>query len=160
MKIRAYEAPDEQAVIALWQECGLTRPWNNPRRDIARKLTEQPELFFVGTYEGAVVSTAMVGFDGHRGWVYYLAVAPKYRGKSFGRALMKEAERLLIERGCPKLNLQVRASDTEAVEFYRKLGYIQDEVVSFGRRLIPDLDAQEGAPADGPVAVSRRQGRS
>lgn len=160
MKIRAYEAPDEQAVIALWQECGLTRPWNDPRRDIARKLTEQPELFLVGTVGSAVVSTAMVGFDGHRGWIYYLAVAPQYRGKSFGRALMQEAERLLIERGCPKLNLQVRTSNTEAVEFYRKLGYAQDDVVSFGRRLISDGDAQQVASADGPVADSRRQSRS
>lgn len=142
MKIRAYEALDEDAVVALWQECGLTRPWNDPRRDIARKLTEQPELFLVGLHEGTVVSTAMVGFDGHRGWVYYLAVAPNFRGQSFGRMLMQEAERLLIERGCPKLNLQVRTSNTEAVEFYRKLGYTQDEVVSFGRRLIPDGDAQ------------------
>ena len=142
MKIRAYEASDEDAVVALWQECGLTRPWNDPRRDIARKLTEQPELFLVGLHEGTVVSTAMVGFDGHRGWVYYLAVAPNCRGQSFGRMLMQEAERLLIERGCPKLNLQVRTSNTEAVEFYRKLGYAQDEVVSFGRRLIPDGDAQ------------------
>jgi ribosomal protein S18 acetylase RimI-like enzyme len=158
MKIRAYETPDEQAVIALWQECGLTRPWNDPRRDIARKLTEQPELFLVGTHEGAVVATAMVGFDGHRGWVYYLAVAPKHRGKSFGRALMQEAERLLIERGCPKLNLQVRASNTQAVEFYRKLGYAQDEVVSFGRRLIPDVDAQQGAPADVRAAASAASG--
>src|SRR6266568_4201031 len=108
MKIRKYEPQDEQAVVALWQECGLTRPWNDPRRDIARKLTVQPELFLVGTFEGPVISTAMVGFDGHRGWVYYLAVAPKYRGKSFGRMLMQEAERLLIERGCPKLNLQVQ----------------------------------------------------
>ena len=138
MKIRKYEPQDEQAVVALWQECGLTRPWNDPRRDIARKLTVQPELFVVGTFEGAVISTAMVGFDGHRGWVYYLAVAPKYRGKSFGRMLMQEAERLLIERDCPKLNLQVRSSNPEAVEFYRRLGYTQDEVVSLGRRLIPD----------------------
>ena len=129
-------------LVALWQECGLTRPWNDPRRDIARKLTVQPELFVVGTFEGAVISTAMVGFDGHRGWVYYLAVAPKYRGKSFGRMLMQEAERLLIERGCPKLNLQVRSSNPEAVEFYRRLGYTQDEVVSLGRRLIPDGAAQ------------------
>jgi ribosomal protein S18 acetylase RimI-like enzyme len=142
MKIRAYEASDEHAVVALWQECGLTRPWNDPRRDIMRKLTEQPELFLVGLHEGTVVSTAMVGFDGHRGWVYYLAVSPNFRGQSFGRMLMQEAERLLIERGCPKLNLQVRASNTEAVEFYRKLGYTQDEVVSLGRRLIPDGDAQ------------------
>ena len=159
VKIRAYETPDEQAVIALWQECGLTRPWNDPRRDIARKLSEQPELFLVGTHEGALVSTAMVGFDGHRGWVYYLAVAPKHRGKSFGRTLMQEAERLLIERGCPKLNLQVRASNPEALEFYRKLGYTQDEVVSFGRRLIPDSDAQQGVPADVPGADSQRKSR-
>ena len=136
MKIRAYAASDEQAVLALWQACGLTRPWNDPRRDIARKLTEQPELFLVGTHEGALVSTAMVGFDGHRGWVYYLAVAPGYRGQSYGRMLMQEAERLLLERACPKLNLQVRSSNTEAIEFYRKLGYVRDEVVSLGKRLI------------------------
>lgn len=158
MKIRAYETPDEQAVVALWQECGLTRPWNDPRRDIARKLTEQPELFLVGTFEGAVVSTAMVGFDGHRGWVYYLAVSPQYRGKSLGRTLMQEAERLLIERGCPKLNLQVRTSNTEAIEFYRKLGYMQDDVASFGRRLIPDGAAQQGTPADVPPAASAAPG--
>ena len=140
MRIRAYEPDDEAAVIALWQECGLTRPWNDPRRDIARKLTQQPELFLVGIHEDTVVGTAMVGFDGHRGWVYYLAVAPKQRGQSFGRMLMQEAERLLIERGCPKINLQIRSSNTEATEFYRKLGYTQDDAVSFGRRLIPDDD--------------------
>jgi ribosomal protein S18 acetylase RimI-like enzyme len=160
MKIRKYEPRDEQAVVALWQQSGLTRPWNEPRRDIARKLTVQPELFLVGTFEGAVISTAMVGFDGHRGWVHYLAVAPNHRGKSFGRMLMQEAERLLIERGCPKLNLQVRASNSEAVGFYRKLGYTQDEVVSFGRRLIPDGDARQGAAADGPVAASAASGPS
>ncbi len=138
MIIRAYETSDESAVVALWQECGLTRPWNDPRRDIARKLTEQPELFLVGTHEGTLIATAMVGFDGHRGWVYYLAVAPEQRGRSYGRMLMQEAERLLIERGCPKLNLQLRASNTDAIGLYRKLGYAQDEVLSFGRRLIPD----------------------
>jgi len=153
MKIRAYKTSDEDAVVALWQACGLTRLWNDPHRDIARKLTEQPELFLVGTHEGAVIATAMVGFDGHRGWVYYLAVAPKYQRQSCGRMLMQEAERLLIERGCPKLNLQVRISNAEALKFYRKLGYTQDDVVSFGRRLIPDSDAQRGAPADVPAAA-------
>lgn len=138
MKIRTYEAADESAVVALWQECGLTRPRNDPRGDIARKLTEQPELFLVGTHAGALVATAMVGFDGHRGWVYYLAVAPEHRGQSYGRMLMQEAERLLLERGCPKLNLLLRTSNTDAIGFYRKLGYTQDEVLSFGRRLIPD----------------------
>jgi ribosomal protein S18 acetylase RimI-like enzyme len=138
VKIRAYQAEDEAAVIALWQVCGLTRPWNNPRRDIARKLTVQPELFLVGSLDDSVVASAMAGFDGHRGWVNYLAVAPEFRGRSFGRALMQEAERLLTERGCPKLSLQVRSSNTQAMAFYRKLGYTPDDVVSFGRRLIPD----------------------
>jgi len=146
MKIRAYQPQDEQAVIALWQACGLTRPWNDPGRDIARKLTEQPELFLVGTLEAAVVATAMVGFDGHRGWMNYLAVAPQLQGKSFGRTLVREAERLLTERGCPKLNLQVRSSNAQAIEFYRRLGYTQDEVVSFGRRLIPDGDTRSASP--------------
>ena len=132
MKIRAYETPDEEAVVALWQQCGLTRPWNDPHRDIARKLTEQPELFLVGTHENAVVATAMAGFDGHRGWVYYLAVAPHCRGKGYGRRLMQEAERLLTERGCPKLNLQVRTGNAQTIAFYRKLGYSVDDTVSLG----------------------------
>jgi len=148
MNIRAYETRDEAAVVALWQECGLTRPWNDPRRDIARKLTEQPELFLVGIHEDKVVATAMAGFDGHRGWVYYLAVAPGMRRKSFGRMLMREAERLLVERGCPKLNLQIRSSNLDAVAFYRALGYEPDAVVSFGRRLIADDSAVQDPAAD------------
>ncbi|MFA6312822.1 MAG: GNAT family acetyltransferase [Sterolibacterium sp.] len=150
MLIRAFRPADEAAVVALWQECGLTRPWNDPRADIARKLTEQPELFLVGTVGAELVGTAMVGFDGHRGWVYYLAVAPAHRRQSCGRALMSEAERLLTERGCPKLNLLVRSSNDEVVAFYRQLGYQQDDVVSLGRRLIhdqpPDSPDEPGAP--------------
>jgi len=138
MKIRAFEPGDETAVVALWHECELTRPWNDPHKDIARKLTEQPELFLVGTVQEEVVASAMVGFDGHRGWVYYLAVAERHRQHSYGRALMQEAERLLVERGCPKLNLQVRSSNPGVIEFYRKLGYVQDETVSLGKRLIHD----------------------
>ncbi len=138
MKIRVFQPIDGTAVVALWQECGLTRPWNDPRADIARKLTEQPELFLVGTVGVELVATAMVGFDGHRGWVYYLAVSPGHRKQSYGRALMQEAERLLMERGCPKLNLLVRSSNAEIIEFYRKLGYVQDEAVSLGKRLIHD----------------------
>jgi ribosomal protein S18 acetylase RimI-like enzyme len=135
MKIRVFQPIDEGTVVALWQECG---PWNDPRADIARKLTEQPELFFVGTVGAELVATVMVGFDGHRGWVYYLAVSPGHRKQSYGRALMQEVERLLMERGCPKLNLQVRSSNAEVIEFYRKLGYVRDEVVSLGKRLIHD----------------------
>ena len=129
---------DVATVIALWQACGLTRPWNDPHADIARKLTEQPELFLVGTLGDEVIASAMVGFDGHRGWVYYLAVASRHRKQSYGRALMQEAERLLTQRGCPKLNLLVRSSNAEVIEFYRRLGYVQDETVSLGKRLIHD----------------------
>src|SRR5450756_2500403 len=143
MKIRVFQQIDEAAVVALWQECGLTRPWNDPRADIARKLTEQPELFLVGTVGVELVATAMVGFDGHRGSVYYLAVSPRHRKQSYGRALMQEAERLLMERGCPKLNLLVRSSNTEVIEFYRKLGYVQDEVVSLGTVSYTHLRAHE-----------------
>ncbi len=138
MQIRPYQLSDEEAVVALWHECGLTHPSNDPHRDIARKLSEQPELFLVATDSQSLVGTAMVGFDGHRGWVYYLAVAPNHQGLSIGRALMAEAERLLIERGCPKLNLMVRSSNAQVIEFYRKLGYTQDDVVTLARRLIPD----------------------
>lgn len=138
MKIRPFQPADEDGVVALWHACGLTRPWNDPHRDIRRKLSEQPELFLVATEKDALIGSAMAGFDGHRGWVYYLAVSPQQRGLSIGRALMQEAERLLIERGCPKINLLVRSSNAEVIAFYRKLGYTQDDVVSLGRRLIHD----------------------
>jgi GNAT superfamily N-acetyltransferase len=139
MLIRPFRAEDEDTVIGLWHACGLTRPWNDPRRDIARKLTEQPELFLVGEFEGLPVASAMVGFDGHRGWVYYLAVQPGLQGKGYGRMLMAHAEQLLIERGCPKINLLVRAGNRAVIDFYDKLGYAPDEAVSLGKRLIPDL---------------------
>ena len=138
MQIRSFQAADEEAVIALWERCGLTRPWNDPRKDIARKLRVQPELFLVGELAGRIVATAMVGYEGHRGSVNYLAVDPAAQGSGHGRALMSEAERLLLERGCPKLNVQVRATNASAVEFYRKLGYAVDDVVSLGKRLESD----------------------
>ena len=138
MEIRCYRPDDEQAVIRLWERCGLIRPWNDPRKDIERKLSEQPELFLVGQHGDEVIATAMAGFDVHRGGVYYLAVAPEQRGKSHGRQLMQAVERLLLARGCPKLNLQVRASNQDVLAFYRKLGYVQDDVVSLGRRLVED----------------------
>lgn len=138
MQIRPYQANDEAAVIALWQECGLIRPWNDPRRDIQRKLGEQPELFLAGMDGARLVATVMAGFDGHRGWAYYLAVAATHRHRSYGSLLMRRVEELLIQRGCPKLSLLVRSSNLEVVEFYKKLGYAQDEVVSLGRRLIHD----------------------
>jgi ribosomal protein S18 acetylase RimI-like enzyme len=138
MDIRPFAPADEAAVVALWQRCELTRPWNDPRKDIARKRTVQPELFLVGVDDGAIVASVMAGYDGHRGWVNYLAVEPRLRRRGHGRALMARVEMLLAERGCPKLNLMVRTSNAEAVEFYRRLGYAVDEVVCLGKRLIPD----------------------
>jgi ribosomal protein S18 acetylase RimI-like enzyme len=138
MQIRPYQEVDETSVIALWQECGLTRPWNKPKQDISRKLTTQPELFLVGIQEAVVVATAMIGFDGHRGWVNYLGVSPSRRKLSYGKAMMDEAARLLTERDCPKLNLQIRSSNADAISFYKQLGYQVDDVISMGKRLIPD----------------------
>jgi ribosomal protein S18 acetylase RimI-like enzyme len=138
MRIRVFECADEAAVVGLWEACGLTRPWNDPHKDIARKLAVQPELFLVGVTEEAVMASVMAGYEGHRGWMNYLAVAPRFRGRGFGRVLVEYVERLLLERGCPKVNLQVRASNAAAVAFYRRLGYAQDESISLGKRLIVD----------------------
>ena len=138
MPIRPYQPADEDAVVALWARCGLTRPWNDPRRDIQRKLAVRPDLFLVGELDGAVVGTVMAGYDGHRGWINYLGVDPACRRRGLGRALMAEAERLLRQAGCPKINLQVRTSNAEAIEFYRRIGFAIDDVVSLGKRLEHD----------------------
>ena len=138
VSIRPFADPDARAVVALWERAGLTRPWNDPYRDIARKRTVQPELFLVAEAGGAVVGTAMFGYEGHRGWVNYLAADPAVRRQGVGRALMAEGERLLRERGCPKLSLQVRPGNDDAFAFYEALGYGRDDVVCYGKRLIED----------------------
>jgi len=138
MKLRPFTPADQTAVITLWTTCGLTRPWNNPAKDIARKLTVQPDLFLVGELDNQIVATGMFGFDGTRGWVHYLAVAPTHQGESLGRALMAEGERLLTELGCPKVNLQVRSGNERVIGFYESLGYVSDGTVTLGKRIIPD----------------------
>jgi len=138
MRIRPFDATDEAAVVALWQRCGLTRPWNDPCKDIRRKLAVRADLFLVAEMKAVIVGTVMVGYDGHRGWINYLGVDPKYRRRGIGRALMDEAERLLRAEGCPKINLQVRTANAEAIEFYRRIGYAMDDVSSFGKRLEQD----------------------
>jgi ribosomal protein S18 acetylase RimI-like enzyme len=138
MNIRPYDVADEAAVIDLWQRCGLTRAWNDPKKDIQRKLAVRPDLFLVVEEGGAMVGSAMAGYEGHRGWVNYLAVSPDRQRKGIARALMAEVERLLLAEGCPKINLQIRTSNIGAVEFYKRLGYSLDESVSMGKRLIPD----------------------
>lgn len=138
MRIRPYAPADETAVIAVWERAGLTRPWNDPRKDIRRKLLVRRDLFLVAERDGVVIGTVMVGYDGHRGWINYLGVDPDCRRQGVGRALMAEAERLLRAEGCPKINLQIRTSNASAIEFYRHLGFATDEVVSMGKRLAQD----------------------
>lgn len=138
LPIRPFRPEDEKAVVDLWQACHLVVPHNNPRRDIARKLRVNPEWFLVGEVGGKIVATCMVGYEGHRGWINYLAVAPELQRGGHGRQMMAEAERLLRQAGCPKINLQVRASNTAVVQFYRGIGFKIDDVVSMGKRLEPD----------------------
>jgi ribosomal protein S18 acetylase RimI-like enzyme len=138
LDIRAFQDQDEAEVIGLWERCGLLRPWNDPRKDIARKLRVQKELFLVGTVDGAIMASVMAGYDGHRGWINYLAVDPQHRRQGLARTLMSEVERMLREMGCAKINLQIRRDNPEAISFYERLGFTEDAVVSFGKRLERD----------------------
>jgi ribosomal protein S18 acetylase RimI-like enzyme len=141
LAIQPYQPADEDDVIRLWHACELTRPWNDPRKDIARKLTVQPELFLVGRVDGVIVATLMGGYDGHRAWINYLAVAPEHQQRGHARTLMDAVEQKLLALGCPKISLQVRTTNTAAMAFYRQLGYQQDEAISFGKRLVSDSPA-------------------
>jgi len=136
--IRPFVLSDEKAVIGVWKASGLTHPNNDPHKDIARKMKVNPELFLVGELDGQIVGTVMAGYEGHRGWINYLGVTPDQQGKGLGEALMVEAERLLRERGCPKINLQVRTTNTKVIAFYQKIGFAIDQTVSLGKRLEPD----------------------
>jgi ribosomal protein S18 acetylase RimI-like enzyme len=138
MQVRPFLDSDESAVIALWEAAGLTRSWNDPRKDIERKRSVQREWFLVGTRDGVVMASIMIGYEGHRGWINYLAVDPAHRNQGHARALMREAERLLAAAGCPKINLQIRTGNASVIAFYNAIGYARDDVASFGRRLIAD----------------------
>lgn len=136
--IRSFRESDKDEVIGLWKECNLVVPWNDPQRDIERKQSVQSELFLIGLIQEEIIATAMVGYEGHRGWVNYLAVKPKFQCQGIGKQMMEEAERRLLQMGCPKLQVQIRNTNDGVIKFYRKLGYIQDEVVNLGKRLISD----------------------
>ncbi|HEY6078960.1 MAG TPA: GNAT family acetyltransferase [Polyangiaceae bacterium] len=136
--VRAFKEADEARVIELWLLGGLVRPWNDPKQDIARKLKVQRELFLVAELEGVVVGVVMAGYDGHRGWVNYLAVDIGQRRRGIGTALMRDAERRLRLLGCPKLNLQIRRENTAVQAFYQAIGFSEDAVVSMGKRLAAD----------------------
>ncbi|MFE5410408.1 GNAT family acetyltransferase [Microbacterium sp. NPDC056569] len=136
--IRAFDLSDTEAVVSLWQQAGLTRPWNNPYQDISRKLSVQPELFLVAVDGRTLVGTVMAGYDGHRGWLYYLASAPDRRGEGIARKLVSHAEELLTDMGCPKVQLMVRPENGIAQGFYDALGYEPFETWNTGKRLIAD----------------------
>ena len=136
--IRQFVPNDTNRIIFIWEQCDLVRNWNNPNFDIQRKLNFQKELFFVGLLNDEIIATAMFGYDGHRGWLNYFAVLPNFQKRGFGKKLMTFGEMALIEKGCPKLNLQIRNDNTKAINFYQKVGYKEDAAVSFGKRLIED----------------------
>jgi ribosomal protein S18 acetylase RimI-like enzyme len=133
---------DVAAVAALWQRCGLTRPWNDPTSDITFARKGPNSAVLVGREANAIVASVMVGHDGHRGWVYYVAVDPDHRQKKYGRVVMDAAENWLRERGIEKLMLLVRSDNTAVKAFYEQLGYDEQERVIYAKW----LDGREPTP--------------
>jgi len=138
VEIRKYIETDEQQVIDLWTKCHLVVSSNNPKRDIQRKLKVDRDLFLVGILDEKVIATVMGGYEGHRGWINYLAVDPGFQGKGYGRLIMEAIEQRIRLKGCPKINLQVRATNKAVIQFYRSLGYTDDHVIGLGKRLEED----------------------
>ena len=135
LHIRPYQPQDQEAVVGLWTTCGLVAPHNDPWRDIERKCRVNPEWFLVGVLDGILVASCMAGYEGHRGWINYLAVSPDCRRKGIATQIMQRAEMLLLTAGCPKINLQVRETNQAVIAFYESLGYANDRVISMGKRL-------------------------
>lgn len=138
MNIRRYEEKDRKVVIDLWGQCGLLASQNDPDKDIARKLKVDADLFLVGVVNNSVVATVMGGYEGHRGWINYLAVSPDHQRKGYGQSIMTAVEELIIAKGCPKINLQVRNTNQTVIEFYKAIGYGNDDVVGLGKRFEQD----------------------
>ena len=137
--IRSFKLEDKNSVVELWKICRLTRPWNNPEKDIERKLNVQSELFLVLEIQGSIIGSVMAAYDGHRGVINYLAVHPGFQKKGYGKILMTYVEQELLNKGCPKINLLVRSDNLNVKRFYEGLHYDeQDDVKVFGKRLIPD----------------------
>jgi ribosomal protein S18 acetylase RimI-like enzyme len=136
--IRPFALTDSDSVVAIWEKCDLVRSWNDPYKDIARKMKVNPELFLVAEVNGRLAGTVIGGYEGHRGWINYLAVLPTFQKQGVGRSLMQTVEAKLLALGCPKINLQVRSNNTAVIQFYGHIGYHIDDVVSLGKRLIPD----------------------
>ena len=137
MDIRPIVAGEEHQVIALWQDCGLTRAWNDPKRDLDFARGKTNSTVLIGHLDQKIMASVMVGHDGHRGNIYYLAVAPQHQGKGFGRAMLQSAETWLVAKGIWKLNLTIRAGNTKVVGFYERFGYEEEDVVMLGRWIDP-----------------------
>ena len=133
--VRPFDKKDQEQVIALWDACHLIKPPNDPVAAVAKKLAFQPELFLVGELDGEIVATVMAGYEGRRGWINYLGVHPDHRRLGLGGQIMQAAQERLEKLGCPKINLQVRTSNTQVIDFYKSIGYVEDHVLSFGKRL-------------------------
>ena len=138
MKIKAFEDRYKGEVVELWRECGLVAAQNDPAKDIERKLKVDPDLFLIGVVDETVVATVMGGYEGHRGWINYLAVKPSQQRKGYGQAIMQAVEALISQKGCPKINLQIRSTNKAVIEFYSAIGYVNDNVVGLGKRLEHD----------------------
>ena len=136
--IRPYENQDQRGVVDLWMKCGLTTPQNNPVVDIERKLKVNPEWFLVCVQNELVIGSCMVGYEGHRGWINYLAVLPEFQNRGIAKKLMNRAEELLIDVGCPKINLMVRSTNSTVADFYKHIGYLEEDRICLGKRLVED----------------------
>ena len=133
LEIRPFVIEDTDAVLEVWSLAGMTMPERNPRSDIQKKLRHSPESFFVGTLDGTVVATVMVGYDGHRGWIYSLAVKPDLQHRGIGTQMMEHAESWLRQQGCLRVKLQIDDARSGVTEFYRKLGYEVQQLVSMAK---------------------------
>ncbi len=138
LRIEPYTKEAKQQVIELWIACNLTRPWNDPTLDIQRKLDDSPDLFYLAWIKDILAGTCMAGYDGHRGSIYYLGVAPQFQGKGVAQRLVEHGEKHLTKIGCPKINLMVRRTNTPVIGFYEKVGYRDDPVVVLSKRLVND----------------------
>ena len=137
--ITIFEDKQRTQVIDLWEKCNLIKSWNDPNKDIDRKLKVNDSLFLIVEFNKVIIGSAMIGYDGHRGSVYYLAVDPEHQRKGVGGMLMKEIEKKLIESGCPKINIFIRNSNIEIKNFYQSIDYEEQDSLVYGKRLIPDL---------------------
>jgi len=138
MQIIDYNDSWQPALVSLWQACKLTRPWNDPLQDILRKQTDQLGKFVLLVDKDTLVASMMIGYDGHRGSVNYLAVLPGYQGQGAGRQLMAYCEDYLTQIGCPKVNICVRDTNIKVLDFYATLGYTPDPVLVLSKRLLAD----------------------